>query len=88
MESVYSIALRIHLAIFLLLNLILFLIDFLTADGWWFYWVTAVWSIALLFQAFASLKVTRKTRKADISIETKPVDENFWKLEERKGWFR
>jgi|GEM_PF-1382795 hypothetical protein len=85
MESVYSIALRIHLAIFLLLNLILFLIDFLTADGWWFYWVTAVWLVALLFQALASLKVTKK---ANASMERKPLDEDFWKLEEKRGWFR
>ncbi|RLI80303.1 hypothetical protein DRP07_09320 [Archaeoglobales archaeon] len=87
MESIYSIALRIHLAIFLLINLILFLIDFLTAGGWWFYWITAVWLIALIFQAFASFKATKKESTTTVNttlnttINTKPLDENFWKLE-------
>ncbi len=93
MESVYSIALKIHLAIFLLLNLILFLIDFVTGDGWWFYWITAVWSIALFFQAFVSLKMIRKTGEAigsdNINVKSvEPTDEDFWKLEDRKSLFR
>jgi hypothetical protein len=78
MESPYSIALKIHLAIFLLLNLILFLIDFVTGGGWWFYWITAVWSITLLFQAFAGLKAT-KTAEGVKPLSNK-INDDFWKL--------
>ena len=86
MESLYAIALKIHLAIFLLLNLILFLIDFVTGEGWWFYWVTAVWLVALLFQAFAGYKATKKDSGAgsfgrtDVAAVNK-IDDDFWKLE-------
>jgi hypothetical protein len=78
MESIYSIALKIHLAIFLLLNLVLFLIDFVTGGGWWFYWITAVWSIALLFQAFAGFKATKS---AEVKPLSNKIDNDFWKLE-------
>jgi hypothetical protein len=83
MESLYSIALKIHLAIFLLLNLILFLIDFVTGGGWWFYWITAVWLVALLFQAFAGYKTaSRGKSEGDISLtKGNEIDDDFWKLE-------
>ena len=81
MESIYSIALKIHLAIFLLLNLVLFLIDFVTGEGWWFYWVTAVWLIALLFQAFAGFKATKKNSSSLSEVKVGKIDDDFWKLE-------
>ena len=37
---------------FFFVNLILFTIDVLTGDGWWFYWVTIFWGLALVMQAF------------------------------------
>jgi hypothetical protein len=80
-ESIYSIAFRIHLAIFLLLNLVIFLIDFLTGGGWWFYWVTLVWLIALLFQGFASLRMAPSPRHEE------EEDEFSWSLERKRRWW-
>lgn len=41
-----------HLAIFILINVILILINLFTSPGiWWFYWVTIFWGIGLIFHA-------------------------------------
>lgn len=41
-----------HLAIFIVVNVILILINILTSPGsWWFYWVTLFWGIGLAFHA-------------------------------------
>lgn len=40
------------LAIFVVVNVLLLLVDLATDDGWWFWWVTLFWGIGLLFQGF------------------------------------
>jgi len=41
-----------HLSVFLLINLLLVIINYVTSPGyWWFYWVTLAWGVALLFHA-------------------------------------
>ncbi|RLI71357.1 hypothetical protein DRO97_09925 [Archaeoglobales archaeon] len=45
------IALKLHLLIFLLINTLLFIVNLITGGKWWFYYITAVWGIAILFQA-------------------------------------
>ncbi|OPY40387.1 MAG: hypothetical protein A4E42_02147 [Methanoregulaceae archaeon PtaU1.Bin222] len=41
-----------HLAVFLVINGILILINIVTSPGsWWFYWVTIFWGIGLAFHA-------------------------------------
>ena len=54
----------IHLAIFVAINLGLFLVDVLTGSGWWFYWATIFWGMGLAAHAVAiyfdqSLRVRR-----------------------------
>ncbi|RLI76894.1 hypothetical protein DRP05_11795 [Archaeoglobales archaeon] len=46
-----EIALKLHILIFLLINLLLFIINLVIGGGWWFHYITAVWGIAILFQA-------------------------------------
>ena len=46
-----EIALKLHILSFLLVNLLLFIINLVVGRGWWFYYITAVWGIAILFQA-------------------------------------
>lgn len=46
-----EIALKLHLLLFLLINTLLFVINLVVGRGWWFYYITAVWEIAILFQA-------------------------------------
>lgn len=41
-----------HLALFIVINAILFLINMVTSPGtYWFYWVTIFWGIGLAFHA-------------------------------------
>jgi hypothetical protein len=47
----------IHVLVYLLINIGLFVINLLTrGDGgsWWFYWPAAIWGIALLIHAAAT----------------------------------
>lgn len=74
---------RFHFVLFLLMNLILFVIDFLTGGGWWFYWVTLVWSVAILFQTMATLRMVPKVKE-----EVEADGELTWSLEDKKRrWF-
>jgi hypothetical protein len=41
-----------NLAMFGLVNLLLFAIDAFTGDGWWFYWVTIFWGFGVIVQGF------------------------------------
>ena len=43
----------IHLSMYLMVNIGLFLIDALTSDSWWFYWPLIGWGIGLAAHAFA-----------------------------------
>ncbi len=42
----------IHLATYTAVMALLFLIDFLTGGGWWFYWPLLGWGIAVVAHAF------------------------------------
>lgn len=43
-----------HLAVFIIINGILILINLVTSpNSWWFYWVTIFWGIGLVFHAFS-----------------------------------
>lgn len=44
-----------HLAVYIIINGMLFLINWLTSPGgWWFYWVTLFWGIGLLAHAYGT----------------------------------
>lgn len=43
-------AFYLSLATYLVTNVLLFAVDALTGDGWWFLWVTVFWGIAVAFQ--------------------------------------
>lgn len=50
----------IHLFVFALVNLTLFIINFVSSPGvWWFYWVTVFWGIGLIWHAFGVFIVDR-----------------------------
>ena len=42
-----------NLWMFINVNIFLFTVDALTGDGWWFYWVTIFWGLAVGIQAFS-----------------------------------
>lgn len=42
-----------HLIIFVLVNALLFVIDVLPGNGWWFYWPLFGWGIGLAIHAFS-----------------------------------
>ena len=43
----------IHLVTYVGVMVLLFLIDFLTGGGWWFYWPLLVWGIGIIAHTFA-----------------------------------
>lgn len=45
--------LYIHLAIYVAINLGLFLVDVLSGSGWWFYWTTIMWGMGVSAHAVA-----------------------------------
>jgi hypothetical protein len=40
-----------NLAVYVAVNVFLFIVDVLTGDGWWFYWVTVFWGLGVVIQA-------------------------------------
>lgn len=61
-----------HAAVFVLINIGLFIIDFVTGNGWWFYWALIGWGIGLVAHGANTYGVTgvfgadweeRKTRE-------------------------
>ena len=43
----------IHISVFTIVNLTLFLINLLSTPGtWWFYWITVFWGIGIIWHAF------------------------------------
>jgi hypothetical protein len=41
-----------HLGVYLIVNTLLFTINYLTSPGaWWFYWVTLFWGVGIAFHA-------------------------------------
>lgn len=50
----------VHLGVYLAVNLGLFLINYLTSRGnWWFYWPLIGWGIAVVIHAFTVFGVER-----------------------------
>lgn len=43
----------IHLAIFVAVMVLLFVIDYMVGRNWWFYWVLFGWGIGVVAHAFA-----------------------------------
>ncbi len=44
----------IHLTVFIIINIFLFIVNFLTTPGlWWFLFVTLFWGIGLLFHGLS-----------------------------------
>jgi hypothetical protein len=41
-----------HLAVFVIINVFLFVMDLLTGPGWWFQWVVWSWGIGLAIHAY------------------------------------
>jgi hypothetical protein len=41
-----------HLAVFVIINAFLFVMDLLTGPGWWFQWVVWSWGIGLAIHAY------------------------------------
>ena len=41
-----------NLFAYIAINVVLFIIDVVTGGGWWFYWVTIFWGLAILFHAW------------------------------------
>ncbi|MFA6296458.1 MAG: 2TM domain-containing protein [Patescibacteria group bacterium] len=46
-------AFYINLVTFIVVNLILFIINLVIGGGWWFYWVTIFWGIAVIVHAIS-----------------------------------
>jgi hypothetical protein len=42
-----------HLISFFAANTVLFIVDVVTGDGWWFYWVSIGWGFGLLIHALS-----------------------------------
>ncbi len=42
-----------HLAVFVAVNLGLFIVDLVSGSGWWFYWTTIMWGMGLAAHAVA-----------------------------------
>lgn len=43
-----------HLMIYVIVNAMLLIINFLTSPGtWWFYWITIFWGIGIVWHAFS-----------------------------------
>lgn len=41
-----------HLAVFVIINAFLLVMDWLTGPGWWFYWVVWSWGLGLAIHAY------------------------------------
>lgn len=49
-----------HLWTYIGINVVLFLINLITAPGvWWFYWVTVFWGIAVIMHAVSTFGTNR-----------------------------
>jgi hypothetical protein len=48
-----------HLAVFVIINAFLFVMDLLTGPGWWFQWVVWSWGIGLAIHAYITFVAHR-----------------------------
>ena len=56
---------QIHLVVYIVVNIILFLIDYFTSPGyWWFYWALMGTSIGLFWHAMAVFVFGRSRSKS------------------------
>lgn len=71
-----------HLLIYVIINALLFVINFVVSPGsWWFYWVTIFWGIAVLWQGIGILSRNRFLGK---DWEDKKIKEYMEKEEMEK----
>ena len=48
-----------HLCAFIVVNLFFFILNAVTSFGdWWFYWITGLWAIGLIFHFFRAFVFT------------------------------
>ena len=40
-----------HFAVYVFVNIIIFLVDLFTGGGWWFYWTAVFWGLGLAIHA-------------------------------------
>lgn len=45
----------IHFAIYLIINFFLFVLNMITSENWWFYWVTLGWGLAVAIHGISLL---------------------------------
>ncbi len=51
----------INIVNYLIINVLLFVINYITDPGhWWFYWVTIGWGVGLAFHAFSVFGVSER----------------------------
>ncbi|MDO8870968.1 MAG: 2TM domain-containing protein [Methanobacteriaceae archaeon] len=69
-----------HLLIYVIINALLFVINFFVSPGtWWFYWVTIFWGIAVLWQG---MEIVSRNRFLGKDWEDKKIKEYMGKKEE------
>ncbi len=71
-----------HLLIYVIINALLFVINFVFSPGsWWFYWVTIFWGIAVLWQG---IEILSRNRFLGKDWEDKKIKEYMEKEEMEK----
>lgn len=48
----------VNLVNYVIINILLFVINYITGGSWWFYWVTIGWGIGIVFHAFSVFGVS------------------------------
>jgi uncharacterized membrane protein YhaH (DUF805 family) len=71
-----------HLLIYIVINALLFAINFVVSPGaWWFYWITIFWGIGVLWQGLA---IVSRRRFLGKDWEDKKIKEYMEKEEMEK----
>lgn len=56
-----------HLYAFIAVNVVFFLMNLIFSPGeWWFYWITALWAIGLIFHFFKTFVMYDGTRRDEM----------------------
>lgn len=60
-----------HLGIFLIVNFCLFLMDYASGNGWWFYWSVFGWGIGLAAHTFTVFGFSKEWEEKKIKELTR-----------------
>jgi hypothetical protein len=71
-----------HLAVFVIINLFLFLLDLITGSGWWFFWPLMGWGLGLAIHAYTVFVEQRFLGRA---WEERKIQELLGEKPKRKG---